>query len=406
MSTSQKAGTAVLIISFVLMLAGMTSPLLAYIMKSYPEIDPGTAMRVLTLPALIALIISFAVGPIATKINKKLLLIFSSGCVLIYFAVFAVVGSNGPFSMLLVAAGIVGICQGSGLTLISSIIGEFIEGAKRATVIALSMAMMNGGGAIISLLGGVIAAGNDGANWPYAYYLGILVIPAMILFWIIMPWKPDAAAVVHGDMAAAAKSGGIPIRAMLMILLAAVFFICIASFMLNVSIYVISEYELGTSVESGLANSLFTILGIVAGFSFALFAKVFRKWIVFTGFAITTLGLLMMVLINTSLVGIYVGAALMGLGFGLANPYLMAQIIGVTPPRLVPIALSLMAGGVNLCMFFTMDILGFLSRFTGGGLKGILTASTIIAAICTVLSIFLFVFTRVTQPAAPTEGKL
>ena len=403
MPTSKKAMTAVLIISFVLMFSSMTSPLLVYIMQSYSEVNPDTAMRILTLPALIALFISFAVGPIATKINKKLLLIFSSGCVLIYFAMFALIGGNGPFSMLLAAACIVGICQGSAVTLISSIIGEFIEAARRATVIALSMAVMSGGGALLSLTGGIIAAGNGGANWPYAYYLGILVIPAMILFWIIMPWKPDEAATVHGDMAAAG-SGGIPAKAILMILLAGTFFVCIASFMLNVSIYVISEYELGTSVESGLATSLFTFLGIAAGFSFALVVKIFKKWIVFAGYAITAAGLFTMVFINTSLIGIYAGACLIGFGFNLANPYLMSRIIGVTPPRLVPVAISLMAGSVNLGMFFAMDILGFLGRFIGGGLKGALTASAIIASICTVLSIFLFVFDKVKQPAALTES--
>ena len=405
MSTSQRATVALLIICFVFLFASMTSPLLAYIMQSYPEIDQGAAMRLMTLPALVGLVVSFLVGPVATKISRKLLIVLSACCAFAYFVIFVIIGGNGPFYMLLAAAGISGICQGSAMILTTSIVGEFIEAAKRATVIALSGAVMNGGGALVNLIGGIIAAGNGGANWPYAYYLGMLYIPAIILFWIIMPDKPDTAAAgpaAPGVPEAAAKSGGLPVRAVLIIILSVVFFLCIISFMLNISIYVISEYKLGTSVESGLANSLFTILGIAAGFAFALLVKVFRKWIVFAGYALTAVGLFMLVFIHASLIGVYAGACLMGFGFNMANPYLVSRLIGITPPRLIPIAVSLQMGGANLGMFFAMDILGFLSRFAGGGMKGLFTVSAAGASICAVASIFLFVFNGRTRPQAAT----
>jgi MFS family permease len=406
MSTSKKAAAALLIISFVIMFASMTSPLLAYIMQSYPEVDQSTAMRILTLPALVGLFVSFAVGPIATKFNKKLLLIVSIGCSLIYFVIFAVIGGSGPFYMLLAAAGIAGLSQGSALILTSSIIGEFIEAAKRATLIAVSGAVMSGGAALVNLTGGVIAAGNGGANWPYAYYLGVLIVPAMILFWIVMPDKPDAAdpgTGGFGDPGAEAGRGGIPFKAILIILLSIVFFVCVMGFLLNISIYVITEYKLGTSAQSGLANSLFTMLGIAAGFAFALLVKVFRKWIVFAGYALCAIGLFLIMYIHTSLAGVYAGTSLMGFGFGMANPYLVSQLIGITPPRLVPITVSLQMGGSNLGMFFALDILNFLGKFVGGGLQGILKACVAGASICAVLSIFLFVFSRTAQPAAPAE---
>ena len=91
----------------------------------------------------------------------------------------------------------------------------------------------------------------------------------------------------------------------------------------------------------------------------------------------------------------------MGFGFNVASPYLMAQLIGITPPRLVPIAASLVMGGANLGMFFAMDILGFLGRFSGDGLNGILIMAGIIASICSVAAIFLFVFTKTGQPSVP-----
>jgi MFS family permease len=222
----------------------------------------------------------------------------------------------------------------------------------------------------------------------------------MILFWVLMPEKPNAVKANAGGPKAAGGRDRIPVIAILMILLASVFYICTSGFRLNVSIYVISEHNLGTSVESGLTSSLSTMFGIIAGFAFALLFKVFKKWIVFTGFAIVSVGLFIIVFVTPSLIGVYVGACMIGFGFNMANPYLMGQIVNVTPPRLVPVAISLLAGGLNLGMFLAMDILGFLGRFAGDGLKGVLMVAAIVASICTVLSIFLFAINRKAQPAA------
>jgi MFS family permease len=223
----------------------------------------------------------------------------------------------------------------------------------------------------------------------------------MILFWAIMPDKPVAMKVSPKTGPKTAGSERIPLKAILMVLIGSVFYVCVAGFRLNVSIYVISEHELGTSVESGLATSLSTICGIAAGFAFALLLKVFKKWVVFTGYALAAVGLFIVVFVHTSLFGAYFGACLMGFGANMANPYLMGQLINVTPPRLVPVAMSLLAGGVNLGMFLTMDILGFLSRFAGGGLRGVLLIAAIGASVCTVLSIFMFALNRNTQQHKP-----
>jgi len=227
------------------------------------------------------------------------------------------------------------------------------------------------------------------------------------LFWIIMPDKPDTVNAAPGAPKAAdgRKESlfqlwrGVPAQAIRMVILGSVIFVCITGFRLNVSIYVISEHQLGTSVEAGLASSLSTVFGIAAGFTFAFLFKLFKKWIAFTGYALTAIGLFIIAFVTPSLASVYAGTCLMGFGFSMANPYLMGQIINVTPPRLVPVAISLLAGGVNLGMFLTMDILGFLGRFVGGGLKGVLVVAAIGASICTVVSIFMFVINRKVQPA-------
>lgn len=395
MTTTRKAIIAVMIISSVLLLQSMTPPLFAYIMASYSEVAPGTAYLVLTLPALVGIVSAFAFGPLAMKFNIKWLTVIVVSCAAIYFAIFSFVGSGGPFSLLLVAAGIVGIVQGVAFSLTGTIIGMYVEEEKRATMVAISGAVLNSGAAIFNIAGGVIAAGNGGANWPQAYYMGIIIIPAIILFIFFMPKAPDAPAAgaegAPGGAAEAAPKKAISVRGILIILFGFLVFTCNASFLLNVGVYVVDYLQIGTSAEAGLANSLFTILGIVAGLTFALWIRILKQWIVVLGIFVTAAGLFVLVFFNSSIVGIFLGSCLMGFGFNVANPFIIAQLIGEAAPRFVPLAMGLLMGAMNLGFFFAMDMLGFLAHlFSDGNLQDILLVGGIGMAVAAILTIPLF----------------
>jgi MFS family permease len=367
-------------------------------------------MSLLTLPGIFALFVSFGIGPLALKINKKYLLLFSVASTLIYFAILAFVGARGPFAALLVAAGILGISRGSVTALVNSIIGEFLEPAKRATNIALCSAIMQGGSGLMAILGGWIAAGNDGANWPISHLLGFLSIPTMIVFAIMMPKKPDAPEPAADD-GQDDKTPGLAessdaekafkkvkrsmfIKIFAIIALHFIFMICLAAYWINSSIYIIIEHELGTSANAGMVSSSYTLLAVFIGLSYRLWGKLFRKWIVPLGYALVALGLFTMLTVTTTIAGIWSAALMFGVGMNLANPYIVSQIMSLSPPKLMPVAISLYMGCMNLSMFLAPYILSFTGGAFGGGIVGSLRVATYAMPLCTVAAVFLFTLER------------
>lgn len=106
---------------------------MAYILNSYPNVPASTVTLLLTLPSLVGLVVSFLIGPISMKANKKALLIVSYCFMILSVAVYAFVGSKN-ITLLMVAAVLCGLCQGSCGTLQNSLIAERSKAEKRANV--------------------------------------------------------------------------------------------------------------------------------------------------------------------------------------------------------------------------------------------------------------------------------
>jgi MFS family permease len=397
MTTQKRALVAIYVISFIFLFYQLTNTTIAYIIDSFPHLPPVSVQQLVSLPAIFGLIVTSIIGPIATKINKKYLTIFCTSMVFIYCAIFAFVGTSS-LTPLLVATVFAGIASGSSLTLVSSMIGEFFGSEKSANYVAVALAIMNGGLALVALAGGAIAAGNNGANWPYSYYLGILLVPAIIIFGILMPKKPDD--VENDSLAKAPKQGAsqavpagkekLPARLIVIAIFAAIYSVFVCGFLFYISVYIVNEYKLGSSVEVGIANSIFTITGLVAGFTYSLWAKLFKKALVVVAFILVTVSLLCMLTFTTTLFGAFAAALFLGLGFNMLNPYIMGFIIQITPPRLVPVGIAIFMIGPNAAMFVAIYVLNFLSGLLGGGLKNVLLVCTVGMAVCTVAAVFVY----------------
>lgn len=463
-NTSKRAVLALRILSAVLFLTAVTNPLLAYIIQSYSDLPVETVTSILTMPALVGIFVSFLIGPIALKINKKYLLLFSVSTTLIYFGIFAFVGSGGPFIMLIIGACILGISRGSGMALVNSSIAEFVEEKKRATTIASCMAIMQGGSAMVAIIGGRIAAVNDGANWPYAHFLGALTIPAVILFAILMPKRAealekseeqamsekaavlqktvipekqtilvgqnrvnksdktneyneiskqenevtddvtdDAADNVPGDVTKETAATVVAynflknknnLKVVAIIFLNFLLSVSFAAFFLNSSIYIILEHELGTSATAGLVSSSFTITGVIVGFSYRIWGKLLKDWIVPFGYSLFVIGFISMLTITTHIIGIWMAAALFSIGFNLTNPYIASSVMSLTSKKYVPITMAFFASSGSLGIFLAPFILRFTGEFLGGGLVGSIQTALVIMPFCVLASFYLFKYKK------------
>jgi MFS family permease len=412
MNKQTRVIVALCVICAGLSIYNITYAVIAYIINSYSSYSAVTVSQLLTIPSISGLIASFLVGPLALKISKKILLLIIAGSVLVSFVIFFVVGGRGPFVLLLAAAVIAGIAQGGGMTIVSSIINDFFDITKSATYIALTTALIQGGSAVANFIAGPIGAGNNGTNWPYAYVVGLYLIPAMLIFAFMLPGKKASTAggtaqESHAENAGATPedstgvSNGIPFKVFLMILMKMFFTLCMASFVFNLSTYIISEYNLGTSAQAGMVNSLYMICGMAAGFSYALWQKLLKQYIGIVGYAMLAIGVLVMMLINTTLAGVCIAAVVAGLGINLGTAFVMAKIMEITPKKMVPVSMSLLMGGVNIAVFISLYTLNFVGGLFGGGMHNTLLAGVIFGAIATVMSVFLLLPKKDVQGALP-----
>jgi MFS family permease len=400
-----------------MMLISVTNPVLAYIVMSYPEVSYETVQSIITIPSLIGLFVSLAVGPISLRVNKKYLVIMSVASNVVYCAMCAIVGARGPFELLLVAAGISGIARGSGMVMLHSSIGEFLPAEKRDTYIAIVNAVMNGGAALAALSAGAIGALDNGANWPNAFLLGLVAIPVVIVYAVMMPKKPHESTLLADSPKEEAtnernkesvtdKKEKIPGLIFLIIGMQFIFGICFAAYAINVSAYVVIEHQLGTSADVGVASSFFTLAGLVFGFSYPLWSKILKSWIVFAGYAMVTAGYVVLVTVNTTIVGVFITAALIGSGFSLSSPYITSRVMAITPPKLIPIAMSIMAACFNISMFIGPFVLAFLSAPLGGGIDNSLIVAIIGCTICSIFTIFLFAIKKNTKQRSIADDKV
>jgi len=324
---------------------------------------------------------------------------------LIYYAVFSFAGGRGPFVALMIAAAFLGIHRGAGSALVNSTIGEFIEPEKRAASLALVGAVMHGGSGVVAVIAGWVAAGNDGANWPIAHYIGFISIITLTIFAFIMPKKPDQKALPDNALQPEVSENKetlstidvikkgvreIPHKVFLMMLLHLVFVVCIISFNLYSSIYIISEHQLGTSVEAGLVSSTLTIFTLLSGLTYSYWGRLFRKWIVPVGYILSALGLIIKLVFTTHIAGIWVAAAFVGIGWNLANPYISSQVMSLSPQKFIPVAISVHLGFQNLGMFLAPYVLRLGGGIFGGGISGSLMVAAVSIPVLTVLAYFLF----------------
>lgn len=399
-------------------LASLTSTLFAYIGESYPTIPYEQLALIMTMPSLVGLFVAFAVGPLSLRVSKKLLLIICTCATLFYTMTLWVVGGNGPVELLYVGAGVLGFSNGANMVLITSILNDHYGSAKSATYLAIVTGVINVFAVLLPTLGGTIAAMSGAANWSTAYVLGLVSIPAIIGIFFLLPSDSQKARAARQQQTAleqadavveaaekttetvSAVSGekkgirGIPPRVFLIILAYIAFALCGTAFTYNISTYVITEYQLGTSVEAGLTISVFMGAGLLANFLYALWSKILKRFVATVGYALLAGCILLLVLSTTSILAVYIAAFLGGFGFNLATPYVISKIMEATPPRLVPVSMSLAQGSLNLFSFASVMILSAVGVIFGGGLIGRLLSGVLFGVVAAVVTFILFVLVK------------
>lgn len=388
--------------AFVFLMYFITQVTKAYIAVDYPEISDTMIANLLTIPNLVGLVFSFLIGPIALRHSKVKLSAVSLFCVVVYCAIFYITGRlHLPFAMLVVGCFFAGCSQGTYAPLLNSIIADHFPAEQRGNRIANYNVAINIGALVILQLSGIIASKNDGANWYNAYLLG-LATAAGLLVYIIIAGKvnADVPSIVENtssDSAPAAKISDIPKAVLgfviLMGFIHCLFYIGQYAFNINVSTYIISEYELGSSVQVGTATSLVRFSLVIFTALYPLLARMLKDWMIPLGYLCVGIGLLIMMQ-SKSLMGAYICACFVGLATSLAHSTLYAKASRFVPAALVPVAMSLVWGVANIGSSFAVYALKGIAALFGGGMTNSFTAGIIVSVIAAVVAVYMYVIKK------------
>ena len=390
--TNTKALTGIFAFCLGSMPVNMTLGLIAYIMQSYSTVSTTTVAMIMTMPSLVAMIYAFFVGSLNTKISAKNLLIFGQICLVIYAAIFCFLGGKAPIYVLLVGAALAGFGQGSNNTLLGVLLLDAVpDDQKRKNILGIAISAMSLGGVFFTTVGGFLAVN----HWQHAYYLWFIIVLFIVLEFVCLPnRKPEGSKQPAADTQASEPAGKLPVMVWIIAIHYLFWFMFMYVYGLNVSEYVITLYQLGTSAESGIAASLVTVGGVVAGMLFGTYSKFLKKWTVPFAMGLTAIGLYLPLVMTTNILGIYICGLCGGFSISAANPYIISHLAEIVPANLYSKAMSIYSGFMNVGMFIAIYVIAFLTKLVCGDAGDVhykFVVGCAGALICTILSIPIYV---------------
>ena len=396
----KRAMIALAIICSVSYWAEITRVAVPYILPRYEDLNLTEIQRIMNISSLVGIPIGFLAGMIALKINKKYLLMGSIGSIAVFYAVYYFTGlTNGPSWLLWAGDAISGIGTGSALALINSIISEYFPADNHAVLNANFTALMSGGSMVMNLSGGHIAAVNEGASWYNVYLLGIYIVAAIVAFGFLMPRRSnqDASTLDTGLEPVCEEpdtQGGpkfIPLKVFGLIGVGILTSLSLSAYMNNISFFIVTDYKLGSSVQAGIAASLYQFTGLFINITYLFWSKFFKKYIHIIGLGCFTLGnYLIYSMGQNSLTLVYTGVILINMGFCLLNPYYVSRIMFNTPKRWLPMALALSNVGISIGMVLSADVINSVSALFGPDGKFKFLTGTLGGILCMALSFFVY----------------
>ena len=327
------------------------SPALARIAAAFPDADATSIKLILTMPAAFIIVFSLLSGRLCARFSKRGVLAVG---LLIYLIGGLGGGMAGNFEQLLASRAVLGVGVGLIMPLATGLIADFFGGEERARMLGFSTAASNLGGIIATLAAGVLAA----ASWRYSFGVYGLGVPVLILALAFLP-EPERRQAETRDRrklpkAVYAWGGG-------------VFAVMVAFYALPINLAIFLEQSrLGGAETAGIAVSVISGTGFVAGLTFARARAVARNLFPALLPALFAFGYLLLSL-AADLSHVLPAVGLVGLGVGWAMP---ALLNGATRAggdgagvRVMAVMTSLVFSG----QFLSPVILGSLGDAFGDG---------------------------------------
>ena len=342
----------VLSLSLLMMSPTAISPILAVMIKAYPSVSEESIQMLLVLPLLVMIPFALASGAISRRVSKKLLVVLG----LILFSLGGLVPVFlDSFALIVASRVILSIGLGIFFPFMAGFVADFYHGPEFNSMMGLQSATGSVGGILAAVIPGFLCT----INWHYAFLyhgIGILIL-LLLLFRLPEPEK------VRQEEGETSGKPSLPLSVYILCFASGLSGVLFNSFFTNAA-FVIDADHLGSAGSSGIIIALFTAGSLVTNISFGKISRLFKQFCAPLGLAISGSGFL---LVNYaySLPMFTSGTIIMGLGFGVFLPALLADTGRRAPQSLNALAFAIFFVCANLGGFLSPIVLSSAARLFG-----------------------------------------
>ncbi len=367
---------------------GLINPAIRSIQEAFPNVPYTTITLLSTLPSLLVLPSILISGRIAgIKIKFKPLATIG--------LLFIIIGGSLPyitrtnFTLILIERALFGIGLGTMYPLGNAIILRLFEGEQKANLLGLGVLVKNLGGIIFQFLGGLLAA----ISWYMVFTAHIIGILPLIIILLLLPEpeKPVASDSKKAKIKLPATVWACSIAFALVTLL-------IYPFFLNISSY-LKLTGLGNAAIAGTTLSLYTIGGMLGGLAFGKLFKFLKRFVIAFQLFCMAIGLVS-ILFGNNIIFVFIGAAMMGIGFASMQPTLFMIIGMVVDSAGVGFSASLVLAISNFAIFLSSYWIALISKLTHNAIVGPLYLAMIVFGIFAFLFIIINPFPKTKDESA------
>lgn len=372
---------SLLSLSLFLMMAPQIASAIPLMYEAFPKISKAAIETLVTIPNF-GIMAGLFLSPIVIRYIGQKKTILSGLIVALVAGTFPIYADQ--YVLMLISRFLVGVGIGLFNSLAVSLIPQFYQDSEDecASMLGFQNVMGSIGAALFSFLVGYLVT----VSWHAAFAIFFLIIPVLIAFTIFVPLDEGGSQTQRGHKEKQEINGKVTLIASLMFTI----FLLFMPVTFKIPSLIVQE-RMGDLSTSALISGVTTLIGIPIGASFGLVFKVLRDKIFPLGFLIVTCGFLV-VSLSSQLWLLIVGVLLIGLGFGLAIPYMYNWLGWAAPQGSINLATTLVLIMVNIGCFLSPSLMGFLSGFLSvTDARAVFYVSTIGFALIFIYSLFHYV---------------
>lgn len=404
----------ILVVTFMQMATNGLSPAMSEIAAAFPEASASTVQMLMSLPGIFVVVLSFVSAELTARFSKKFLI----GGGLVCLILVGVCGTlfHGSLQILFIWSVLMGLGMGLVIALTASLIADYFDGKEKEDLMGLQTSAGNVGGMIMTAVGGLLTS----VAWNLDYCVYFLAVPGLILLLLFVPDGDEGKTAASAEGTGTAKaeetvtdesgavktedagsrasetrtvetvdgriqdktegkessaagqsekdsSRGFLVRKkkvwMYFVFSAVVLFLFNAG-PTNLSMYV-SEFEIGGSVISGWAATVFLLGGTLMGIAFGAISRRIGVCTIPLGFLLVAVGFGVMIF-RQNLVCLFAGSLIAGMCISLVSAQGLLQVSALAEnPKESALASALIFAGANVGTFLTPQITNLAQAITG-----------------------------------------